>query len=137
VCILSSLYVSATQDIFCQCFQNQTLGNYIEKDRKSGGLYEKRITRHTDCAGDEQLEVVLLGDFEHVVETFDVDTNSKRDVRFANETQQCTEMHQPVYALLNHQLLQFVEIQDVCVDKWPCNIPIIAANAIILLSLLL
>lgn len=82
-----------------------------------------RGTRRTDRAGGEQFEIVLFGEFKDVVETVDVDADSEGDVGLANDTQQRAEMHDPVNTLVHHQLLQFLEIKDVCVDIWPCTQP--------------
>ena len=62
-------------------------------------------THHTDSTGDEQFEVVLSGEFKDVVETIDVDPDREWNVRLADYTQQCAEMHQPINTLVHHQLL--------------------------------
>jgi len=80
------------------------------------------VTHRTDRAGDEQFEVVLLGELEDVVEPVDVDTESERNVGLADHAQQSAEMHQPVDAFVHHQLLQLLEIKDVCVDVRTCTI---------------
>ena len=66
--------------------------------------------------GHKQLEFILLGQLQHVVQPLDVDPHGERNVRLAHCTEQRGEVDDPVYLLCHHNLLQVLKIQDVSID---------------------
>jgi len=81
------------------------------------------INSDTDSAGQEQFETVLFGEFDDVVDAVDVDADGKRDVGLADDAQQRAEMHQPINALVHHQLLQLLEVKHVRVNERAYSTP--------------
>ena len=47
-------------------------------------------------AGNKQLEVILLGELQYVVQTLDVDSHRQRNVLLTNSTEQSAEVDHPV-----------------------------------------
>ena len=61
--------------------------------------------QHTDGAGDEEFDAILLGDLDDVVEAFDVDAHGKWNVHLANGREQRAEVDDPVDSPVHHKLL--------------------------------
>ena len=89
----------------------------------------------SDCAGYEEFEfickyfsedcrarvllviVTLLAELYHVVETLDVDPDCQGDVVLSHGGQEGREVDQPVNPLVDHDLLQTLEVQHVSEHK--------------------
>ena len=61
--------------------------------------------------------VTLLAELYHVVETLDVDPDCQGDVVLSHRGQEGREVDQPVNPLVDHDLLQTLEVQHVSEDK--------------------
>ncbi len=75
----------------------------------------------TNGAGYKQLEPVLLGELQNVVQPLNVDSHGQRYVGLAYRTQQCTEVDQPIYAMVQNNFLQVLEVQDIRIHVRTCK----------------
>ena len=65
--------------------------------------------------------MVLLGELEHIVQPLNVHPHGQGDVSLPHRTQEGTEVDDAVDLLRHHDLLQILEVQDVCVDVGTCR----------------
>ncbi|CAN8001949.1 unnamed protein product, partial [Ixodes hexagonus] len=66
-----------------------------------------------DGAGNEEAQPILLAQFHDVVDAFHVDAHGERHVALADGRQEGAEVDEPVHPLVDHNLLEVLEVQDV------------------------
>ena len=69
-----------------------------------------------------RLIITLLAELYHVVQTLNVDPDCQGNVVLAHRGQEGREVDQPVDPLVDHDLLQTLEVQHVSEDKGSYNI---------------
>lgn len=84
----------------------------------------RRVTRRVrpegaDGGRHEQAQLVLLGQLDHVVNAFDVDSDGQGHVLLAHGAEKRAEVDEPVDAVAHDDLLQPLEVQDVGEDVGP------------------
>ena len=66
--------------------------------------------------------LTLLAELYHVVETLDVDPDCQGDIVLSHGGQEGGEVDQPVDPLVDHDLLQTLEVQHVSEHKRPWSV---------------
>lgn len=66
----------------------------------------------------EDSQLVLFRQLNHVVQSFNIDAHSQRNILLSNGTQQGRKVNDPINAVRHDGLLQSFKVQDVSEDVW-------------------
>lgn len=69
--------------------------------------------KRTYCARNKNLEMVLLRQFDHIVQALDIHPHRERDVLLTYCAEKSAEMNQPVDAMGDYNVLQSLEVEYV------------------------
>ena len=75
-----------------------------------GGIPRTFRSESADRTRHEHPQFVLFGQFDHIVQAFDVDSDRQRNILLADGTEQRTKVDDPIDAVVDDDLLQTLKI---------------------------